>query len=97
LAGSQYGDHWPAFSSRSRSTSKFFVRREKHSVNFSSIAPEILAEIIRRIVAVANPQRIILFGSAARAQMNRNSDVSTQPENLSHRTLGVFVTSCLFS
>src|SRR5437588_3733677 len=39
------------------------------------IAPEILAEIIRRIVAVADPERIIMFGSAARAQMNRNSDV----------------------
>ena len=40
-----------------------------------TISPEILAEIIRRIVAVANPERIILFGSAARAQMKRNSDV----------------------
>jgi predicted nucleotidyltransferase len=40
-----------------------------------TIAPGILAEIVRRIVAVANPERIILFGSAARAQMNQNSDV----------------------
>ena len=40
-----------------------------------TIDPETLQEIIRRIVAVANPERIILFGSAARTQMNRNSDV----------------------
>jgi predicted nucleotidyltransferase len=40
-----------------------------------TIDAETLHEIIRRIVAVANPERIILFGSAARTQMNRNSDV----------------------
>jgi predicted nucleotidyltransferase len=34
-----------------------------------------LAEIIRRIVKVANPEKIILFGSAARGEMGRNSDV----------------------
>ena len=31
--------------------------------------------IIERIVAVAAPERIILFGSAARGNMGRNSDV----------------------
>lgn len=40
-----------------------------------TIGAETLQEIIRRIVAVASPERIILFGSAARMQMNRNSDV----------------------
>lgn len=34
-----------------------------------------LDEIIRRIVNVARPERIILFGSAARGEMDRNSDV----------------------
>ena len=33
-----------------------------------------LDNIIRRIVEVADPQRIILFGSAARGDMNRHSD-----------------------
>ncbi len=32
-------------------------------------------EIIRRIVEVAQPEKIILFGSAARGDMNRHSDV----------------------
>ena len=35
----------------------------------------ILDEIIRRIVEVAQPEKIILFGSAARGEMNRHSDV----------------------
>ena len=34
-----------------------------------------LDEIIRRIVEVAQPERIILFGSAAQGDMTRNSDV----------------------
>ena len=34
-----------------------------------------LDDIIRRIVEVAEPEKIILFGSAARGDMNRHSDV----------------------
>jgi len=34
-----------------------------------------LDEIIRRIVEVAHPQRIVLFGSAARGAMGPDSDV----------------------
>jgi predicted nucleotidyltransferase len=36
---------------------------------------ETLQEIIRRIVRVAQPERIILFGSAARGEIGPNSDV----------------------
>lgn len=36
---------------------------------------EKLQEIIRRIVEVAQPEKIILFGSAARGEMGPNSDV----------------------
>jgi len=35
----------------------------------------VLDEIVRRIVAVAQPERIILFGSAARGEMGPGSDV----------------------
>ena len=35
----------------------------------------ILADIISRVVEAANPDRIILFGSAARGQMGPNSDL----------------------
>ena len=34
-----------------------------------------LDDIIRRIVEVAQPEKIILFGSAARGEMGPNSDV----------------------
>ena len=37
--------------------------------------PLILEEIIRRIVEVAHPEKIILFGSAARGELGRHSDV----------------------
>ena len=37
--------------------------------------PSILNDIIRRIVEVAQPERIILFGSTARSDMNPHSDV----------------------
>ena len=35
----------------------------------------ILENIIQRIVEVTDPEKIILFGSAARGEMGRNSDV----------------------
>jgi len=36
---------------------------------------EILQEIINRINGVAHPERIIMFGSAARGEMDQNSDI----------------------
>ena len=38
------------------------------------VRQEVLDEIIRRIVEVAQPEQIILFGSAARGEMGPNSD-----------------------
>jgi uncharacterized protein len=39
------------------------------------IDDRLTSEIVRRILAVANPDRIILFGSAATGQMTRDSDI----------------------
>jgi predicted nucleotidyltransferase len=36
---------------------------------------DVLDEIIRRVVETVHPERIILFGSAARGEMGPNSDV----------------------
>lgn len=36
---------------------------------------ELIEGIVRRILSVAEPERIILFGSAAAGQMTRDSDV----------------------
>jgi len=46
-------------------------RKKRHR----KLDPAILADIVARIVKVAKPERIILFGSAARGQMGPNSDV----------------------
>jgi predicted nucleotidyltransferase len=40
-----------------------------------TVSPRVLDEIVRRIVAVADPDRIILLGSAARGEMGRHSDL----------------------
>lgn len=39
------------------------------------VTAELLDEVVRRIVEIAHPHRIILFGSAARGQMGPNSDL----------------------
>lgn len=40
-----------------------------------ALDPDVLDEIVRRIVEVAQPEKIILFGSAARGAMGPHSDV----------------------
>lgn len=40
-----------------------------------TVPQDILNEIVRRVVEVAQPDRIILFGSAARGQMGPDSDL----------------------
>ena len=37
--------------------------------------PRILNAVVKRVAEVAKPERIILFGSAARGEMRRNSDL----------------------
>lgn len=39
------------------------------------VPKDVLDDIVRRIVEVAKPERIILFGSAARGEMRPNSDI----------------------
>ena len=41
----------------------------------ATIPQEVLEKIIQRIVEVAQPEKIILFGSAARGTMGQHSDV----------------------
>ena len=44
-------------------------------MNSRSLDHQTLDDIVQRIVAVAQPEKIILFGSAARGEMGPNSDV----------------------
>jgi predicted nucleotidyltransferase len=46
-----------------------------YAMSQKTLTEDMLQEIIRRIVEVASPERIILFGSAARGEMGYNSDV----------------------
>jgi uncharacterized protein len=39
------------------------------------VDPTLLDEIVRRILSVARPDKIILFGSAATGQMTKDSDI----------------------
>jgi hypothetical protein len=41
----------------------------------SGVEPALLDEIVRRVVEVARPERIILFGSAARGDSGPDSDI----------------------
>ena len=40
-----------------------------------TLDPALLEEILRRVVEVAHPDRIILFGSAARGELGPDSDI----------------------
>ena len=41
----------------------------------AALDPRVMDDIVRRVVEVARPERIILFGSAARGEMGPHSDV----------------------
>jgi predicted nucleotidyltransferase len=41
----------------------------------AELDPRTVHEMVRRIVAVAEPERVIMFGSAARGEMGPHSDV----------------------
>lgn len=40
-----------------------------------SVTDEFIKEVVNRIVSISHPDRILLFGSAARGGMNRDSDI----------------------
>lgn len=54
----------------------------------------LLDEIVRRVLSVAHPDRIILFGSAAAGQMTKDSDidllvVEPAPGNIRERSVEI--------
>ncbi len=54
----------------------------------------VLNEVVRRVLTVARPERIILFGSAASGQMTRDSDidllvVEPEPANTRDRSVKI--------
>lgn len=51
------------------------VGRIQSNLASGTLDPRVLSDIVRRVVEVAQPEKIILFGSAARGEMTRHSDV----------------------
>jgi uncharacterized protein len=51
------------------------VRRGTTRAEKRAVKPSVLRDIVRRVVEVAQPEKIILFGSAARGEMGPDSDV----------------------
>ena len=39
------------------------------------VDPDVLADVVRRVAEVAKPDKVILFGSAARGEMGPHSDI----------------------
>jgi uncharacterized protein len=51
------------------------VRTKQNTDEYETQLPLILREIVRRIVQVAQPEKIILFGSSARSDGDGKSDI----------------------
>jgi predicted nucleotidyltransferase len=49
--------------------------KKQNTKKYRDLDPGVLADIIKRIVNVAKPEKVILFGSAARGKMGPNSDI----------------------
>lgn len=49
--------------------------RTQRTHGSGKVPQPVLADIVRRVAEVARPQRIVLFGSAARGTMRADSDV----------------------
>lgn len=54
-----------------------------------ALAPGVLAEIVRRVVDVAKPEKVIVFGSAARGEAGLDSDVDLLVVKSGEDPLGV--------
>ena len=49
--------------------------KTKRTTRTAKIDPAILADVVKRIVAAAEPEKIVLFGSAVRGEMGPDSDL----------------------
>jgi len=63
------------------------------------IDEKLIGEIVRRILSVAQPDRIILFGSAATGDMTRDSDIDlliVEPDTSDQRNEYVRISKALW-
>ena len=60
----------------------------KDAKSMKTADPKLLQDIVARVTAAVHPSRIILFGSAARGELGRNSDLDIlviMPEEIHRR------------
>lgn len=58
----------------------------------------VLSEVVRRVLAVSTPEKIILFGSAATGQMTKDSDIDlliVEPTARNSREESVVITDAI--
>lgn len=63
-----------------------------------AVEENLLREVVRRILSVARPDKIILFGSAASGQMTKDSDLDlliVEPESANPRERSVSIRRAL--
>jgi predicted nucleotidyltransferase len=63
-----------------------------------AVEENLLREVVRRILSVAHPERIILFGSAASGRMTKDSDLDllvVEPETSNPRERSVSIRRAL--
>lgn len=70
MSGSEFGG-----ATDSRSPASLDDEVEREEAERRAVREEVLDDIVRRIVDVAQPEKIILFGSAARGEGGPNSDL----------------------
>ena len=64
----------------------------------TGIDDALIEEIVRRVLSVAKPDKIILFGSAATGEMTRDSDIDlliVEPQPKDHRRESVAIGDAL--
>jgi len=59
-----------------------------------AVDEQLLSEIVRRILSVTRPEKVILFGSAASGRMDRDSDIDLlvlerDPQNARHESVRI--------
>ena len=53
----------------------YSLQQVRVSLCMMGVDEQLVREIVRRVLSVAQPERIILFGSAVTGQMTRDSDI----------------------
>ena len=70
------------------------LAKDKRKELETGVGQELIEEIVRRVRGVIEPDRIILFGSAAAGRMTRDSDIDllileANPENIFDRRVRI--------